>query len=327
MSRQVSRRARSRLPSPARRRFLARGTGLLALGLAGPMLLPSPVAVRARTGDGIHRKTIPGTEESLPTIGMGTYITFNVGPGEAARAPLAEVLRIFFDRGGGMIDSSPMYGAAETVLGDLLAALDYPPEQLFSATKVWTRGTNRGAEQIDESLHLWGLSRFDLMQVHNLVNWREHLETLRARRNHGEIRYLGITTSHGRRLDEFEQIMRDEPIDFVQLTYNVIDRWAEEGLLPLAQERGIAVIANRPFQRGTLFDRFGDQPLPAWAEQAGIANWAQFFLKFIVSHPAVTCAIPATSQPEHMRENMGALRGQVPDAGMRAKMIEYIDDL
>ena len=322
--------ASRRSTSPSRRRFLGASTTLLTLAAAGPALWPFAAAgyASANTHDAeaIHRKTIPGTDESLPTIGMGTYITFNVGPGRAEREPLAEVLRIFFEHGGAMIDSSPMYGQAEAVLGDLLAAMDFT-DGLFSATKVWTRSTSAGGAQIDDSLELWGIPRFDLMQVHNLVNWQEHLETMRVRRDDGAIRYLGITTSHGRRLDEFERIMRNEPIDFVQLTYNVVDRWAEETLLPLARERGIAVIANRPFQGGRLFDRFADAPLPNWASDAGIDNWAQFFLKFIVSHPAVTCAIPATSQPAHMRENMGALLGPVPDAATRNAMTEYIAEL
>ncbi|TQE99857.1 MAG: aldo/keto reductase [Spiribacter salinus] len=300
------------------------------LGAAGPAVWPFAAAGRARADrnddEAIHRKNIPGTGVSLPTIGMGTYITFNVGPSAAEREPLAEVLRIFFERGGGMIDSSPMYGQAEAVLGDLLTEMD-STDGLFSATKVWTRSTSTGVEQIDDSLELWDIPRFDLMQVHNLVNWQAHLETMRARRDAGEIRYLGITTSHGRRLDECERIMRNEPLDFVQLTYNVVDRWAEDTLLPLARERGIAVIANRPFQGGRLFDRFADAPLPDWASGMGINNWAQFFLKFIVSHPAVTCAIPATSRPEHMRENMGALSGPIPDAATRKAMIDYLDTL
>lgn len=315
----------------ARRRFLRQATdsavaaaawrlrGALALGA-----LASPAAVSA--DDDVHRKMIPGTDESISAIGMGTYITFNVGPDESARDGLTEVLEAFFAMGGDMIDSSPMYGTAEAVLGDLLERVDQA-ESVFSATKVWTRGTDEGREQIDDSLDLWGVTRLDLMQVHNLVNWEAHLETLRERRDAGDIRYIGVTTSHGRRHDELERIMRDEPIDFVQLTYNVVDREAEQRLLPLAQERDIAVIANRPFRRGSLFDRVDGVPLPEWTTDYGIENWAQYFLKFITSHDAVTCAIPATSRVEHMRENMGALKGPLPDADARQRMLDDLQRL
>jgi diketogulonate reductase-like aldo/keto reductase len=327
----------------ARRTFLRQAGTLLAgaaarapLSLAGAVgALLASVAHGAADSDpdiGINTDSgplnapIPGADETLPKIGMGTYITFNVGADTGARRRLAEVLRTFFALGGGMIDSSPMYGTAEAVLGDLLAERD-DTEGLFSATKVWTRSTSQGEEQIDASLDLWGIPGFDLIQVHNLVNWREHLATMRARRDAGEIRYIGITSSHGRRHDELERIMRDESIDFVQLTYNIVDREVEDRLLPLARDLGIAVIANRPFRRGRLFDRFADHPLPNWAGDYAIDNWAQFFLKFIVSHEAVTCAIPATSQPRHMAENMGAMYGPLPDADARRAMIEYVESL
>ncbi|SEO70887.1 aldo/keto reductase [Aquisalimonas asiatica] len=295
---------------------------LRGLGVAGALAAP----VAAHGSDDVHRKTIPGTDETLNAIGMGTYITFNVGPDDGARESLTDVLRTFFAMGGGMIDSSPMYGTAEDVLGDLLGEMD-DAGPVFSATKVWTRSTGEGREQIDASLDLWGVDRFDLMQIHNLVNWEAHLETLRERRADGDIRYIGVTTSHGRRHDALERIMRDEAIDFVQLTYNIVDREAEERLLPLARERDIAVIANRPFQRGNLFDRVNGKPLPGWAADYGIENWAQYFLKFITSHDAITCAIPATSREEHMRENMGALRGPVPDASVRERMLEELQRL
>jgi len=261
--------------SPTRRAFLRQLGTLLAgaaawpsltlAGAAGDHATPSvPEGVDA--GRGPLDAAVPGTDERIPKIGMGTYITFNVGPDPNARETLAQVLRTFFAMGGGMIDSSPMYGTAEEVLGDLLAKLE-DTDGLFSATKVWTRSTSGGEQQIDDSLALWGLDTIDLMQVHNLVNWREHLATMRARRDAGEIRYIGITTSHGRHHDELERIMRDEPIDFVQLTYNIVDRSVEDRLLPLAQDRGIAVIANRPFRRGQLFDRFADHPLPGWVRR------------------------------------------------------------
>ncbi len=316
---------------PHRRRFL-RLLGHALGGAAATRALPGVTAALlagapARlVADDLHRRALPGNDETIPAVGLGTYVTFNVGPDEAMREQLTEVLQIFFDMGGGMIDSSPMYGTAEEVLGDCLGRLD-DTAGMFSATKVWTRSTAEGREQIDDSLSLWGIDRFDLMQVHNLVNWQEHLETMRQRRDGGDIHYLGITTSHGRRHGELEGIMRDEPLDFVQLTYNILDREVEDRLLPLARERGIAVIANRPFRRGALFDRVDGRPLPDWAGEYAIDNWAQFFLKFIISHPDVTCAIPATSRPEHMRENMGAMRGPLPDADTRRAMVDYLEDL
>jgi diketogulonate reductase-like aldo/keto reductase len=218
-----------------------------------------------------------------------------------------------------MIDSSPMYGAAEEVVGRCLELLDETPG-LFSATKVWTPGRAFGEDQMRDSLTLWGLPRLDLLQVHNLLDWETHLETLRAWKLEQRVRYVGVTTSHGRRHDELSRIMADEPLDFVQFTYNIDDREAERRLLPLAAERGIAVIANRPFQGGNLFRRVAGRPLPGWAAEIACDNWAQVFLKFIISHPAVTCAIPATSQVAHMIENMGALRGPLPDQALRERM-------
>lgn len=180
---------------------------------------------------------------------------------------------------------------------------------------------------MEEARQLWGIERFDLMQIHNLLGWEGHLETLLANKADGRIRYIGVTTSHGRRHGDFEQVMAEQPVDFVQFTYNILDRRAERRLLPLATERGLAVIANRPFRRGELFEHFARHPLPAWAEEIDCANWAQFFLKFIVSHPAVTCAIPATSRIDHMQENMGALYGRLPDQKMRERMIRYVESL
>jgi diketogulonate reductase-like aldo/keto reductase len=225
-----------------------------------------------------------------------------------------------------MIDSSPMYGSSQPVIGYALDRLGRSNE-VFSADKVWIRAASEGRRQMEASRRYWGVAGFDLMQVHNLVAWQEHLETLYAMKEAGDIRYVGITTSHGRRHDEFEDVMKSRELDFVQFSYNLADREAERRLLPLAAERGIAVIVNRPFQRGNLIHRLEGHPLPAWAGEIGCANWPQFLLKFIVSHPAVTCAIPATSQVEHVRENMGACYGALPDAGMRARMIAYVANL
>ena len=281
-------------------------------------LLPIPRLLRAAPRERLT-KPIPGSGEQLPLIGMGTWITFNVGNDPQAISERAEVLRAFFAAGGGMIDSSPMYGSAEAVVGETLARLGGTPG-LFAATKVWTGSGADGPREIAESQRLWGVERFDLLQVHNVLAWREHLATLRDMKADGRLRYLGLTTSHGRRHAELEQIMRSEPIDFVQVTYNIADREAEDRLLPLAAERGIAVIANRPFRRGELLDVAQRHPLPGWAADIGCTGWPQVLLKFIVSHPAVTCTIPATSQVAHMQENMAAGVGPLPDSSMRRRM-------
>jgi diketogulonate reductase-like aldo/keto reductase len=301
---------------PARRRFLSALT-------AGSALTLLPGALYA--ADKPLTKPIPASGEPLPVIGMGTWITFNVGDDSAARNARTEVLNTFLKLGGGMVDSSPMYGSAEAVMGYALQRLGKPQKAMFSATKVWTPFA--GEQQINDSFRLWGIEQFDLFQIHNLVNWQDHLQTLLALKQAGKIRYIGITTSHGRRHAELEEIMRTQPIDFVQLTYNVLDREVEQRLLPTAQEKGIAVIANRPFQGGRLFERFAGKPLPAWAEEIGCANWAQYFLKFVVSHPALTCAIPATSQVAHMEENMGAGHGRLPDQATRMRMLSYLQSL
>ncbi len=303
----------------SRRRFLAS---------AGALALASSASVRVAGGAPARgfSKAIPGSGEKLPVIGMGSWLTFDVGRDERLRGQRVEVLGTFLEMGGGMVDSSPMYGSSEEVIGHCLARIGETPS-LFSATKVWTWRKSHGPEQMEESRRLWGVEGFDLMQIHNLLGWEGHLETLLADKAEGRIRYVGVTTSHGRRHGDLEEIMAEQPIDFVQLTYNILDRRAEQRLLPLAAERGLAVIANRPFRRGALFDHFSRHPLPEWAGEIDCENWAQFFLKFIVSHPAVTCAIPATSRVDHMRENMGALYGHMPDSDMRGRMIRYVESL
>ena len=272
----------------------------------------------------ILKKAIPSTGEQIPAIGLGTWITFNVGSDERLRAARAQVMQTFFDRGGGLIDSSPMYGSSEAVIGYGLARIRNKGG-LFSAGKVWTLLKPLGINQMENSRRLWGVERFDLMQIHNLLDWSSHIETLKAMKAEGRVRYIGITTSQGWRHGDLEKVMRTEPIDFVAFTYNVVDREVEGRLLPLAAERGIAVIVNRPFQEGVLIDRMMRHPLPPWAGEIDCANWAQFLLKFIISHPAVTCAIPATRRVDHIEENMGAMRGRMPDARMRARMTRYVE--
>lgn len=304
----------------SRRAFLKRLAAATALLTSGPLLAAKP-------NPDVLVKPIPSTQFPLPLIGMGTSITFNVGDDIGARDARTEVLRAFFDLGGGIIDSSPMYGSSEAVLGYGLERLKQARSNLFSATKVWTPRESEGPLQVANSGRLWGVDRFDLLQVHNLVAWREHLAMLLQMKAEGHVSYVGVTTSHGRRHGELEQVMRTQPLDFVQLTYNILDREAEQRLLPLAAERGIAVIANRPFRRGELVDRLEREPLPEWAQEIDCHNWPQFLLKFIISHPAITCAIPATSQVEHMHENMGAMTGRLPDDRWRRRMVDYVRSL
>lgn len=261
---------------------------------------------------------------------MGTWLTFDVGNDRSARTALRNVLQEFSDRGGALIDSSPMYGSAEDVIGDLLPQIAPNRSRaspLFAASKVWTLGEWMGARQMETSHKLWKVPRIDLMQIHNMLDWESHLKTLKQWKAGGRIRYIGITTSHGRRHEAMEAAMKREPFDFVQFTYNMADRDAENRLLPAAAERRIAVIINRPFDGGALFSRVRGKPLPAWAGEIDCRNWAQYFLKFVVSHPAVTCAIPATSKAAHMAENMGALYGVMPDAALRKRMAAHFEAL
>lgn len=285
------------------------GASWAASGIAQPSMLQRP---------------IPATGEHLPVIGMGTWITFDAGPDSLRRSALWAVLKAFFDRGGTLIDSSPMYGSAEEVVGGLLPLTGSKPK-LFAATKVWTYGKWLGTQQMETSRKLWRVGRFDLIQIHNMVDWQGHLATLKAWKSDGRVRYIGITTSHGRRHAALEKAIASEPFDFVQLTYSLADRDAERRLLPLAAERGIAVIANRPFDGGDLFTRVHGRLLPEWAREFDCDTWAAFFLKFAVSHPAITCAIPATSQASHMLENMAAGFGRLPDAKMRQRMIRLFE--
>jgi diketogulonate reductase-like aldo/keto reductase len=303
-----------------RRRFLKHLSALAAVSAL-------PVETTGSTSEVSITRAIPTTGQHIPVIGMGTWITFNVGNDIETRLQRSKVLRTFFEQGGQVVDSSPMYGSSEEVLGFCIKQLDDKAAPLFSATKVWTSDTEEGRQQIQDSHRLWGIHRFNLIQVHNLVNWRDHLDTLLQMKTDGKLQYVGITTSHGRRHRDLENIMQSQPIDFVQLTYHINNREVENRLLPLALEKGIAVIANRPFSGGELFDEYEKKPLPAWVADFDCRNWAQFFLKFVVSHPAITCAIPATSRVDHMIENMGALYGRLPDAKTRRRMVNYVHSL
>jgi aryl-alcohol dehydrogenase-like predicted oxidoreductase len=265
-------------------------------------------------------RPIASSGERLPAIGMGTWITFDVAGDAAAGAMRSAILADFFASGGRMVDSSPMYGSSEQVLGERM-----PPDaagRLFAASKVWTMGALPGRRQAEASRALWKVKRFDLLQVHNFLDWEVHLPILQAMKREGRVRYVGVTTSHGRRHDLAETIMRTRKIDFVQFTYNVARREVERDLLPIAAERGIAVIVNRPFDGGELFGPKTARPLPGWGREIGCATWAEAFLKFVVSHPAVTCAIPATSRRAHLGENMRALVGPFPDAALRRRIVE-----
>jgi diketogulonate reductase-like aldo/keto reductase len=295
---------------PRRRALLA------ALALAA--------AVRpARAQDRIHKRNIPSSGEALPVIGIGTWQTFDV---RGDTAPLREVLKAFSQAGGRMVDSSPMYGAAESVVGDLSAELGLR-KRLFIATKVWTRGREEGIRQMESSFRRMRVERMDLMQVHNLVDVASHTETLKAWKAQNRVRYIGITHYTASAYSEVERWLRTGDYDFVQINYSLRERDAENRLLPLARERKVGVIVNRPFAEGALFARVKGKPLPAWAAELGIHSWAQYFLKWIVAHPAVTCAIPATARPEHIRDNMGAGVGALPDESARKRMAEHFSAL
>lgn len=301
--------------SPARRACLSQ---LAALG-AGAALAPWVQAVSAQTSAAPLSRPVPSSGELLPLIGLGSWITFNVGKDPAGLRNVTEVVGAFFAAGGRMIDSSPMYGSSQPAIGQALAALGQP-KALFSAEKVWIGDVARGAAQMETTRAYWGVPRIDLMQIHNLVSWEAHLPRLFELKAAGRLRYVGITTSHGRRHDEIERIMKSQPIDFLQISYSLVDREIEQRILPLAADRKIAVIVNRPFREGALLDALKGKRLPGWSAEIGCEHWAQAALKFAVSHPAVTCAIPATSQLAHLQQNMAAGRGPMPDAALRQRM-------
>ncbi|MFV1993336.1 MAG: aldo/keto reductase [Acidiferrobacterales bacterium] len=300
-----------------RRQFLGL-TGLLGTGTILPRwLLAAPKQIY---------KIIPKTKEKIPVIGMGTSRTFDADGDPQLLARLQQVTQTFFDMGGGVIDSSPMYGSSQQVLGQLLPNVT-GEKNLFSATKVWIKGKQAGIEQMETSRQQWGIKSFDLMQIHNLVDWQTHLDTLKQMQADKKIRYIGITTSHGRYHSRLKEILKKQDFDFVQLTYNIGNRDVESHLLSIAKEKGIAVIVNRPYQRGDLFAQVRGKPLPVWAKDFDCTSWGQFFLKYVVSHPAVTCAIPATSRVKHMKDNMQAGQGRLPTNRQRVQMLKYFESL
>ena len=287
--------------------------------LAAAAVVPS----RAASAEPLRARPIPSSGEMLPVVGLGTWRTFDVGAGAAERAPLKEVIGAFVALGGRVVDSSPMYGAAEAVVGDLAGELGVA-DKLFFATKVWASRREAGLAQMEQSFRRLRARRLDLMQIHNLLDWRAQLRTLRDWKAAGRLRYIGVTQYTAGAHDELERVLRAEPLDFVQVNYSAGEREAEQRILPLARDRGIAVLVNRPFTEGALFQRVRGQSLPAWAADFGAESWAQLFLKWILAHPAVTCAIPATSRREHLQDNMKAGSGALPDAAARERLLALL---
>lgn len=279
----------------------------------------------AGAGAAILARAIPSSGEMLPAIGLGTWRTFDVGASASDRAPLREVLQRFVELGGRVVDTSPMYGAAESVVGDLAVELGVG-DRLFLATKVWTAGREAGIAQMAQSIRRLRARRLDLMQIHNLLDWRTHLRTLRDDKQAGRLRYVGVTHYTASAYDELERVLLHEPLDFVQVNYSLDEREAERRILPLARDRGIAVLVNRPLAAGGLFDRVRGRALPPWAAEEGCESWAQVFLKWILGHPAVTCVIPATSRARHLVDDIRAGLGSVPDEAARARMAAAVVD-
>ncbi len=303
---------------------ISRRTFLLGTGVFMAAVTLSPRNLLSADRQPIQRP-IPSSGELLPVMGMGTWRTFDVGENPAAREQLSEVIQEFFDNGGRVIDSSPMYGRSESVVGDLLKTTGNQ-KKVFAATKVWTDGRQNGIVQMQQSKHRLGVD-VDLMQIHNLRDWKTHLPVLQEWKKEGRLHHIGITTSHGRYHEELERILATEDLDFVQFTYNMEDRRAEERLFPLAADNGIATLINRPFQGGHLFRKAQGATLPEWSSEIGCRTWGQFFLKFIIGHPAVTCVIPATSKVHHMKDNMEAGFGHLPDKAIRERMIRHYESL
>jgi diketogulonate reductase-like aldo/keto reductase len=313
-------------PAKMSRREAAR---LLAQGAAGLILARATLAAEAKDSPGRMgqlQRAIPSSGEKIPVSGLGTWQTFDVSASPAERQPLEEVVALFVKLGGRMIDSSPMYGRAEQVIGDIATKLDLQ-RALFLATKVWTTGKEAGIASMEKSAAKLQTKKIDLMQVHNLVDARTHLATLRNWREQGRVRYFGITHYASSAYGEVARLLRSEKVDFLQINYSLLEREAEKEILPLAQERGVAVIVNRPFGGGNLFSRVREKPLPPWAAEFDCHSWAQFLLKWIIAHPAVTCAIPATSKARHLSDNMQGGVGGLPEAKTRQQMVELVSAL
>lgn len=309
-----------------RRTWLRRALILGAASRLPAQAQPLQAAGSAAAIPGPATRPVPSSGEALPVVGLGSWITFNVGRDMAARERCAEVMRAFFAGGGRVVDSSPMYGSSQEVIGHGLRRSD-ALAQVFAADKVWVAPAGRGPAQIEASRAAWGVARFDLLQVHNLLAWEQHLPALQAMKAEGRLRHVGVTTSEGRRHDELEQILRQQRLDFVQVTLSLRDRRAEQRLLPLARDRGIAVIVNRPFEQGDLLHTLARQPLPPWAAELRCTSWAQLALKFVLGHPDVTCVIPATTRVDHVRENLAAAQPPWPDAALRRRMAAHFDAL
>jgi diketogulonate reductase-like aldo/keto reductase len=275
-----------------------------------------------RMEETLLRRPILSTSESLPAVGLGTWQTFDVAATE--RDPLKAVLKTLVENGGSVVDSSPMYGQSEKVVGDLATELNIN-DKLFVATKVWTTGEQEGIAQMNQSLNLLQRKTVDLMQIHNLVDWQTHLKTLRAWKEQGKVRYIGITHYTESAYSAMEQIMLREPLDFIQINYSLLNLKAQERLFPLALEKKISVLVNQPFEEGALFHRVKGKVPPEWAEEFNCHSWGQFFLKFILSHPAVTCVIPGTSKPQHMLDNLSAGLGRLPSGKQREEMVKFIN--
>jgi aryl-alcohol dehydrogenase-like predicted oxidoreductase len=300
---------------PSRREVLAAGLGSALLLGAGPAQEEKRSMIT---------RPIPRTGEQLPVIGLGTWQTFNVSSDPKERAPLRDVLKRFLDRGGRVIDSSPMYDRAEQVVGDLLEELGQS-RTAFLASKVWTLGRAEGEQQMRTSVQRMGRGRMDLMQVHNLVDVRTHLATLREWQQAGRVRYVGVTHYQPSSFEQLEKLIRQETLDFVQLPYSIVQRDAEARLLPACADQGVAVLVMSPFEQGGLFEKVRGKPLPPWAADFDCTSWAQYFLKFILGHPAITSPIPATSNPKHLEDNLKAGFGRLPDEKTRARMLKHLD--
>ncbi len=303
------------------RRHLIRLMAVAGLGTAA-----QPLPALYAEGQTMRKRAIPSSNEKLPVVGLGTWRQFDVGNSSSERAPLRKVLNRMVDKGGQLIDTSPMYGTAEKVIGDLTTELGIA-DRFFYATKVWTSGRQSGIEQMNASMRKMQRSTMDLMQIHNLLDWQTHLKTLKEWKDKGKVRYIGVTHYTVSSHERLERIVKSKDIDFVQFNYSILTRHAEQSLLKAAQDHGVAVIINQPYEGGALFKRVKNKELPNWASDYDINSWGQFFLKYILSHPAVTCVIPGTSDPGHLVDNMGAGYGKLPDDQTREKMVQYFNRL